>query len=140
MAIVHYDPSIDFFSNKLGTFVYYRNRSTPCVRRWVMPRNPRTELQQHGRRCFADAVRLWQGLEPYKKSQWNRRALARHISGYNLFISEHLKATWADGSAVIPGSSFFVHDEPLRSRSVSRRSVDRSEYIRSSPRKNGGNT
>ena len=120
MAIVHYDPSIDFFSNKLGNFVYYRNRSTPCVRRWVMPRNPRTELQQHGRRCFADAVRLWQGLEPYKKGQWNRKALVRHISGYNLFISEHLKATWADASTAMKGSSFFIHDKPLRSRSVFR--------------------
>ena len=119
MAVVHYDPSIEGFTNRLGNLVYYRNRETKCVRRWVMPRNPRTELQQRGRRSFADAVKLWQNLEPYRKAQWNRKALIRHISGYNLFISEHMKTSREDEREAVTVHSSFVRKDPLRSRPVS---------------------
>ena len=64
MAKVIYDPILDSFSGKIGNFVYYKNRSARCVRRYVIPRNPRTLSQQRRRVRFADAVHLWQQL-PY---------------------------------------------------------------------------
>ena len=118
MAVVHYDPAIDSFSNRLGNFVYYTSRSTRCVRRYVVPRNPRTEKQQAGRACFADAVRQWQELASYKKVQWNGKAMVRRISGYNLFISEHLRECREQTVSGLPSGFPLPAVKPLRSRSV----------------------
>ena len=119
MAKVIYDPIFDSFSGKIGHFVYYKNRSARCVRRYVIPQNPRT-LPQQRRRCrFADAVHLWQDLALYQKEQWNRKALVRHISGYNFFISEHIHSgSDAADDTSIPTSSSVIASKPLRSRSV----------------------
>ena len=114
MAVVHYDPAIDSFSNRLGNFVYYTSRSTRCVRRYVVPRNPRTEKQQAGRACFADAVRQWQELASYKKVQWNGKAMVRRISGYNLFISEHLTESREQGTAGFRSAFLSAPVKPLR--------------------------
>lgn len=118
MALVVYDPAVETISGKLGNFVYYRRRSTACVRVHVAPGNPRTPLQQHGRRSFAEAIRLWQALEPYKRLQWNRRALVRTISGYNMFISEHLKDAWKSVAASFGRDPVRSCPLPLRSLSV----------------------
>ena len=128
MALVTYDPSIDTFEGKVGSFVYYRNRSLKCVRRYVVPRNPRTECQQKGRMSFADAVHLWQNLEPYRKAQWNGKALIRRISGYNLFISEHLKASLLRVSAALPVAFLYACPGPLRFTSVPCPSMQCSSY------------
>lgn len=118
MALVSYDPAVDTFAGKLGGFVFYKTRSARCVRVHVVPRNPRTGLQQQGRRCFAEAVRLWQDLEPYKRLQWNRRALVRKLSGYSLFISEHMKESWGRIVSALPLPSGLHPGSRLRFSSV----------------------
>ena len=118
MAKVIYDPILDSFSGKIGNFVYYKNRSARCVRRYVIPRNPRTLPQQRRRVRFADAVHLWQQLPFYQKAQWNRKALIRHISGYNFFISEHvLSGSSTADDALLSASSSIATPKPLRSGS-----------------------
>ena len=123
MALVSYDPALDSFSGHLGNLVYYRNRSLRCVRSYVIPRNPRTARQQKRRMLFADAVHLWQNLPSYKKDQWNKKALIRHIKGYNLFISDHLLQSLdtQSGDIAVSAEAFSFDDpgHPLRSRSVS---------------------
>lgn len=118
MALVTYDPAIDSFEGKAGNFVYYRNRSAKCVRRYVVPRNPRTVRQQQGRMNFAGAVHIWQMLEPYKKAQWNGKASIRRISGYNHFISEHLKEVRRCSFEGIPFPFLPHRRDPLRFPSV----------------------
>lgn len=57
---------------------------------YVIPTNPRTELQQANRAKFANAVSAWQVLDESTKAKYHRRATSLHMSGYNLFISEYL--------------------------------------------------
>jgi len=47
-----------------------------------------TELQQANREKFGDAVKAWQNLTSEEKSLYNKMALGKDMSGYNLFISK----------------------------------------------------
>jgi hypothetical protein len=54
------------------------------------PSNPRTVLQQANRSVFADAVSSWQILTDEQKLAYNKNAVGKHMSGYNLFIREYM--------------------------------------------------
>lgn len=49
-----------------------------------------TTEQATRRATFADAVLAWQNLAENQKSEFNRKAIGRHMSGYNLFIRYYL--------------------------------------------------
>lgn len=62
------------------------------VRKWVSGTDPATAPQLVRRAVFADAVVEWNLLTPGGKAVYNFRARPKKISGWNLFISEYLKA------------------------------------------------
>jgi len=69
--------------NVTGEVKYYREP-------YYTPKNPRTEAQQANRQKLADGVVAWQALTPEQKNQYNKRAIGRGMSGYNLFLHEYL--------------------------------------------------
>jgi len=78
---------------RMGNLVFYYRHGTQCVRTHVIPRNPDTEAQRTVRRTFGDAVRSWQALSADSRCAFIRRAHTMSMSGYNLYISEYMKAT-----------------------------------------------
>ena len=54
--------------------------------KFYVPTNPQTEPQQANRQKFAGAVAGWQALTQEQKNQYNKLAIGRYMSGYNLFI------------------------------------------------------
>jgi len=54
------------------------------------PRNPRTEAQQKVRTAYGKCVEAWKKLSPEEKADYDSRAEPLGISGFNLFVKEHL--------------------------------------------------
>lgn len=89
MAKITLPENIMSIHGHTGGMVFYFHSAYEIqyVRSYVIPRNPRTALQQKGRTAFGGAVRLWQQLQPGEKSFYNRMAYGKPLSGYNMFIS-----------------------------------------------------
>jgi len=73
----------------------YRTRKFNGVRiiekmDYYTPTNPQTIPQQANRGIFADAVLAWQNLTATQKEVYNKRAVGKQMSGYNLFIREYM--------------------------------------------------
>ena len=49
-----------------------------------------TPLQNTNRTKFHNAIVAWQALGSTSRAEYNRRAIGRHMSGYNLFIREYM--------------------------------------------------
>ena len=60
------------------------------LKRYAVPRNPRTPRQQARRRRFADAVVAWRRLPPEARRRFQEEGRDLPLSGYNLFISRFL--------------------------------------------------
>jgi len=82
---------------RAGNYIHYNVNGRQYVRSHAIPRNPRTQLQQENRAAFAVAVKLWQELSPEEKMIYNRKALRKPYSGYNLFISMQMKGESTEG-------------------------------------------
>lgn len=54
------------------------------------PTNPQTGPQQANRQKMTDAVAAWQALTGEQQAVYNKNAIGKEMSGYNLFLSEHL--------------------------------------------------
>lgn len=119
MAKVMLHPAFHGFSGRIGNLVFYTNLGCHCVRRYVIPQNPRTDMQQYNRTLFADAVTQWQNLPPYKRIQWNNRAKALGKHGYNLFMSSRLRRESTDTADLIYNNSVSVPSMQILSHSVS---------------------
>ena len=91
MAYVILNPILKSISGRIGSVVFFHYNDRQYMRRYVVPRNPNTTEQTKRRKTFADAVNTWQTLAEYKKTQWNLRALALSMSGYNLYISKQIR-------------------------------------------------
>ncbi len=72
------------------------------IKRYAVPRNPRTPRQQRGRSRFADAVRAWQVLAREERETYAREARDLGCSGYNLFLSRFLAADAAKAGTPQP--------------------------------------
>jgi len=59
---------------------------------YYITKNPRTDLQQANRQKYADSILAWRGLTDEQKNQYNKRAIGKRMSGYNLFQKEYLKS------------------------------------------------
>lgn len=104
--MVVYDPRYRLFSlvawKKFGKTespiegIYQRQPSLngQIVRKlkFYVPTNPQTEAQQANRQKIADAVSAWQALTDEQKDVYNKKALGKGISGYNLFIKNYLRS------------------------------------------------
>ena len=82
---------------RAGNYIHYNVKGRQYVRSHAIPCNPRTQAQQKNRATFADAVKLWQELPPEERIIYNRKALRKPYSGYNLFISMQMKGESTEG-------------------------------------------
>lgn len=82
---------------RAGKYIHYNVKGRQYVRSYAIPRNPRTVAQQENRTTFAEAVKLWQELSPEERMIYNRKALGKPYSGYNLFISIQMKGKSQEG-------------------------------------------
>ena len=83
-------------SGRLGTAVSYKTRSGQFRRRYVIPRDPRTQLQVSRRMALRRAAYLWGRLTDAQRAAWTAVAhgirTRRHLnqsgalSGYLLFV------------------------------------------------------
>ncbi|HPS57879.1 MAG TPA: hypothetical protein PK514_07210 [Spirochaetota bacterium] len=92
MAKLTLNPMFHNLRGSIGRIVHYNRYGMQYCRIHVIPSNPRTECQQAVRATFADAVRSWQQLSPDEKSVYNRKARYKPVKGYNLYISQFMKA------------------------------------------------
>lgn len=91
MAKANINPLLKSIRGRFGNVVFYNRHGNTYIRRHVMPRNPRTMVQQLNRYAFAEAVRLWQAMPADERYRFIRKARNLNMSGYNLFISEYMK-------------------------------------------------
>jgi hypothetical protein len=91
MAKVKFRSPIKSIHGRIGNIIFYTVNGNNYARSWSIPENPRTEIQQKNRVNFADAVKLWQRLTDTEKAEYNRMAIGKPLSGYNLFISMKMK-------------------------------------------------
>lgn len=61
-----------------------------CKSKFYTPYNPNSPSQQFWRKKYADGVLAWQGLTPEQKIPYNKKAIGKGMSGYNLFLKECL--------------------------------------------------
>jgi hypothetical protein len=94
--IVELNPMVKSVRGRLGNTVFYNWHGLQCARAYCIPRNPDTMEQRKTRGRFADAVHAWQLLDDVEKHLWRRRAARMRMSGYNLFISGHMKMNAGD--------------------------------------------
>ena len=65
------------------------------IRKYAIPANPNTPLQENHRNLFTEAVEAWKLLTPEQKAFYDSMAVG--MSGYNLFIKECLDAARSGG-------------------------------------------
>ena len=91
MAKVILKSYIKSLHGRIGNVIHYNMYGCQYARSYTVPRNPRTAEQQRNRLSFSCAVKLWQQLSPAEKNRYNRIAEGRPLSGYNIFISLHMR-------------------------------------------------
>lgn len=91
MAKIILKPHIKSIHGMAGGMVFYNVAGVQLVRRYSIPRNPRTEIQQANRSAFALAIQCWHMTTPAEKSFYERIAYGMNCSGYNLFISMRMR-------------------------------------------------
>lgn len=74
-----------------GEYVVSSWKGRKYVRRYVIPKNPRTKKQLKQRKKFTEAVKKWHKLSESEKAHYNKLAERYAISGMNLFISRYVK-------------------------------------------------
>lgn len=57
---------------------------------FYVPTNPQTGPQQANRQKMTDAVAAWQALTDEQQAVYNKNAIGKEMSGYNLFLQEYL--------------------------------------------------
>ena len=91
MAKIILPAYIESIHGRAGDTIFYTVAGTQYARAFTQPRNPRTRAQQKNRAAFSEGVKAWQKLSAQEKSLYNRLAHGKPRSGYNLFISMHMK-------------------------------------------------
>ena len=57
---------------------------------FYIPKNPRSDEQNVQRQKMTDGVAAWQALTAEQKEAYNKSAMRKRMSGYNLFLKEYL--------------------------------------------------
>lgn len=91
MAIAEMTPDGLVPRGRIGDIVFYKRRGKFYSRRYVKPRNPRTPAQMKQREKFKRAHEAWKQLSEFERAKYRARARFPGL-GYQLFISEHVKA------------------------------------------------
>ena len=63
------------------------------IKAYAVPHNPRSERQQANRDLFGGAKEPWRRLSDEARAEYERRAAKERISGWNLFVREHMTKT-----------------------------------------------
>ena len=58
--------------------------------KFYVPTNPQTENQQANRQKYTDSIIAWRALTNQQKAEYNKKAIGKRMSGYNLFQQEYL--------------------------------------------------
>lgn len=77
---------------KIADKVYYEVQGEKRVRTYVIPVQPGTGPQRLWWAQFRRFRNIWRGFNPAQKEVWNKLGDIFHMSGYNKFMSENLKA------------------------------------------------
>lgn len=90
----------------------YQQRHCKTGRRTIKmkfyrPTDPKTYPQQTNRGRFAAAILAWRDLTFVEQLVYDRRAVGKHMSGYNLFISEYMSARIALYGVGVYGVSLY---------------------------------
>ena len=85
----------DFFANIIELSGIYKTSNSTGKRkffrfRFYITKNPRTIPQQSNRSKMTSAVLAYQALTASEKMLYHKRAVGKRMSGYNLFLKEHL--------------------------------------------------
>jgi len=72
-------------------FVFFQWKGRQCARRYVKPKDTRTERQLEHRRVFAEISKAWRALSQEERDRYNRRAEMMNMNGFDLFVSEAFK-------------------------------------------------
>jgi hypothetical protein len=120
MAKAKLSPMFTSITGRVGNVVFYKRMGVQCLRRYVIPRNPDTEVQRVNRYTFKDAVRTWKELSEDEQYRYNRKVveLKLFMSGYNLYISDYMKRNAVNDTqteTVHVQESFGTEPVPLRS-------------------------
>ncbi len=84
-----------------------------CARRYVVPRDPKTDAQRARRAAFGEAVAAWRSLSEGDKDAWRAWGRATHRSGYNAFLAAFLRGDVAEDVSPVETAVEAV-DEGLR--------------------------
>jgi len=95
MIVTLNDPT-PFAGKRMCDIVFYRFYDILCARRYVVPRDPKTDSQRARRAAFGEAVAAWRSLSGGEKDAWRARGRARHRSGYNAFMAAFLRGDLAE--------------------------------------------
>jgi len=60
--------------------------------KFYIPSNPQSVPQQAHRQKYGEAVGAWRNLTAEQKEVYNKRAVGKKFSGYNLFVKEYLNS------------------------------------------------
>ena len=71
-----------------GNVVFYTIRERQYVRKYVKPRDPKTEKQQAHRKLFGEVSKEWRRLSAKEREDYNQRARPMGMSGFKLFRNE----------------------------------------------------
>ena len=125
MATAVLNPVFEKFRGRIGNLVLYNRMGVQCMRVYVKPHNPDTELQKKCRSTFADAVSSWKKLSSEEKYFWNRKGRSKRLTGYNYFISMYMKGKISlsydisrGDLSISKGRIYSVPSSPLRSEHV----------------------
>lgn len=123
MAKIVLKSNIKSIHGRTGNLIYYNVKGYQYARAYSIPLNPRTEAQQQNRTRFAQAVLLWHKLPHDEKTVYDRLTIGKSFSGYNLFISNHMKGITHEKIMLLidrlEGASLFLNCSLLRDHFVS---------------------
>ena len=83
---------------KAGVFAFWKGRQ--YRRKYVIPSNPNTTMQQAVRGFFTNAISFWHGLRSLQRLVFSYLATGQVMSGFNLLVSRWQKA--ATTGATLP--------------------------------------
>jgi len=83
-------PFIEDLRGKFSKIVFSSNLAGPYFRKYVIPRNPRTDAQLDMRRIITAVSRDWQALDQYQQAYWKNYLST--IKAWYIGSSENLSA------------------------------------------------
>lgn len=78
------------FSGTIDKMTAVNRNGVNFLRTHVIPRNPRSPVQQRNRNHFAEGVETWRSLRESQRRFYN--GIAKRMSGYNLFLSKWMES------------------------------------------------